>query len=191
MLNNITEVIILDKSSTAMHKIGENVMYGQNGICHIDDIRKEKFSNSGMRSYYVMNSIYDQHTKMYVPTDTDDSVLGIRKILSPEEINALIIKSEESTNEWIEDSRVRAETFNRLLKSDDLTDILWLLKVLKLHKIEVEKVNRKFYTSDERIFLSAEKMITEEFSFVLGIDKDEVIPYIINLIEKSENRKAE
>lgn len=43
----------------------------------------------------------------------------------------------------------------------------------------MEQKKRSFYASDKRILTAAEKVITEEFDFVLGIEPEEVIPYMI------------
>ena len=80
--------------------------------------------------------------------------------------------------------RLRATHFEQILRGGKSSDILWLIKVLSLHKSDVESQNKKFYASDEKILDAAKKIILQEFSFVLGLNEDEVIPYIINLTEK-------
>ena len=55
---------------------------------------------------------------------------------------------------------------------------LKLFKQLSEHKAAIEKMRKKLYASDARILASAEKAVTEEFAFSLGIQRSEVLPYI-------------
>ena len=60
-----------------------------------------------------------------------------------------------------------------------------MAKNLALNKRETESKKKKFHVADSRYLSIVEKIITEDFSFVLGIDKSEVISYII---EKTESK---
>lgn len=165
--------------------IGEHVVYRNNGIYRICDMRIEKFCGINERTYFVMCSVYDKSSMIFVPTDAKDIVTNMRRILSPSEIDAAISQAESSVNVWVEDVKERAEYFDRLFDSGSCSDILWLYNVLSDHKAETEKNRRKLYASDARILAAAEKIITDEFSFVLGIEKNEVLPYINEKIEKN------
>ena len=57
------------------------------------------------------------------------------------------------------------------------------MKELSLYRISAEKEKKKFYVSDAKLLAAAEKAIFEEFAYVLGIERDEVIPYIMNKAE--------
>ncbi len=168
------------------HKISDFVMYRQNGICQIVDIRKENFCSGDEKFYYILKSVYEDKTIIYVPVDSKDLDLHMRHILAVEEIELIIEKSEESQNEWVDDGKLRLERFEQILHNSNRAEILWLVKVLSIHKIEDEKQNKKFYASDEKILAAAEKIIIGEFAFILGIEKREVIPYIMKHIKKKQ-----
>lgn len=171
------------------HNINEYVMYRQIGICQIIDIRKENFGGSNEKIYYVLKTMTDK-TTIYVPVDSENISLHMRHILSVDEIQSIIDKSEESLNEWVEDSKLRSEYFEQILQNGNMAEILWIVKVLSMHKIYVDKNNKKFYASDEKILSKAEKLITEEFAFILGIDKRQVIPYIIKHINQIQQNET-
>jgi CarD family transcriptional regulator len=154
-----------------MYKTGDYVTYKENGICRIAEETEE---------YYILQPVYSHNMTVYVPKKSQDLVNLMCRVLTKEEINQIIQETENSQYTWIEDSKARAEYFNKLLRSGDKAAVLWLVKALSLHKIEVEKKKRSFYASDKRILAAAEKVITEEFAFVLGIAPEEVIPYIVN-----------
>ncbi|MFR4798188.1 MAG: hypothetical protein ACLT9U_05060 [Lentihominibacter sp.] len=55
-----------------------------------------------------------------------------------------------------------------------------------MKKRELLPLGKKLPTTDENTLKSAEKLVEEEFSFVLDIPKDDVSGYIRALIESSE-----
>ncbi len=167
------------------HKIGDCVMYRQNSICRILDIRTENMSSAGPKSYYVMKSVYDDNTVIYVPTDSKIAD-NMQHLLSVDEINAIIDNSEKDGIEWIEDSKQRPLVYKAVLARGDRTEILRLVKILSLHKLKVERQKRKFYACDEQVLSVAERVVTEEFAFVLGIQPSEVIPYIMGRIKSAD-----
>jgi CarD family transcriptional regulator len=161
-----------------VHSIGDLVVYRNNGIYRIIDIRNEKFFGIDGRTYYVLCSVCDKNSFVYIPKDAVDMKLTMRHILSRDDIDDAINKAENSSNKWHDDVRERTRYFDRLFDSGSCSDILWVFKVLSLYRDETENEHRRFYASDERLLDAAEKIIIEEFSFVLGIDKDEVVKYI-------------
>ncbi len=167
------------------YKIGEYVIYRQIGICQIVDIRKENFDSSIEKTYYVLKSMSDK-TIIYVPVDSQEIELFMRDILTVDKIQSIIDKAETSQNEWVENSKLRANYFEQLLQNGNRSEILWIVKVLSLHKIDVEKSNRKFYVSDERILAKAERLIIDEFAYILGMEKCQVIPYIMSHIKQKQ-----
>lgn len=157
--------------------IGDYVQYQSTGLCQIEDCRQEDLTGKGNQLYYVLKSVYDKVTT-YVPATPEAVKDKMRHLLTSNQINDMISKSNTEDNKWIENSKLRQTEFSKIIKDGDRKQILWLVKVLLLHKKEVEKQKKKFYSSDERVLMMAEKMITEEFAFVLGMDRDDVIPYI-------------
>lgn len=158
-----------------MYKVGEFVTYKDSGICRITEENQD---------YYILEPVYSNNMTMYVPKKSQNLVDLMCHVLTKEEIDDLILKAESVDFHWIDDSKQRAEEFNKLLRSGNKEDLLWLIKVLSLHKIEVEENKKSFYASDKRILASAEKVITEEFAFVLGIEPKQVIEYILNKLDK-------
>ncbi|MBE6587506.1 MAG: hypothetical protein E7647_03725 [Ruminococcaceae bacterium] len=168
----------------AEHKIGDFVTYRQNGICRINKIVKQNFAGMGEREYFELSPVYDMKTVIFVPLDSEPLKAGMRHILSKEEIDGIINEAEHEELEWSNDTKDRAQKFGDILLEGDRAKILWVIKVLSIYKKELEEKKRKLYASDAKILSTAEKAITEEFSFVLGIKREEVLPYILEKIGK-------
>ena len=172
--------------------VGDYVMYAGNGICRIDDIRRERFSGLEERLYYVMSSVYDSGAKFYLPVGMEDIERRIRPLLSEGEIWAIIDETEDIGSRWIENDDSRMAAFEQILRGGEIAEILWLVKILNLHKIEMRESGRKFRSCDEKVLTHAERVITEEFAFVLGLRRESVIPRIVDYItERREGSNDE
>lgn len=166
------------------HEAGDFVTYRQNGICKINKRVRQSFGGMGEREYFELSPVYDAKTVIFVPVDSYELTGEMCHILNADEINDIISRSEEGEGEWISDTKQRAEAFGEILRGNDRAKILWIIKVLSLYKRELEENKKKLYASDAKLLAAAQKAITEEFAFVLGIQREEVIPYIINKIGK-------
>lgn len=172
------------------HGIGEFVVYRNSGIYRISDIRQENFCGIGERTYYVMHSVYETGSIVYLPIDAEDLETKIRSVTKPEEIDGIFDLAQNSGNIWVEDVKERAEYFDELLTRGGTADLLWLHCVLTNYKREIEGQRRKLYANDAKVLAAAEKIIAEEFSFVLGIDRSEVMSYISDRMENLQTRKC-
>lgn len=165
------------------HKIGEYVVYKNSGICRITAIRSMRFPKMKERVYYICSPIYDESAVIYAPADSEEAERGMRKILTAEEIDSIIASAESIESDLSKDSKERTAVFEEKLLGGDRTEILWLIKVITEEKRQRESQKKKLYAADAKILATAEKIITEEFAFALGISKNEVIPYITDRIK--------
>lgn len=170
-------------------EVGDFVNYKKSGICEIMEIKKADFGQ-GKKEYYFLRSAYDTNTRIRIPVDSPAVKTNMRRLLTQEEIDSIILKTENSENEWQNDYKKRSAAFEAILDTGERSDILWMIKVLSLYKKEALETNKKFGVTDEKLLERAEKAIVQEFSFILDIPQEEVIPYIIDKVEKSRYEKA-
>ena len=164
--------------SAYAYKAGERVIYKSNGICVIKEIQNKKFADAE-REYYVLESFPDARSVWYVPVDSPDLVASMNRLLSAEEIEALLDLSAGADEIWDESYKKRADLFGSVIRSGKREDIYAVFKTLSIRRIEAENSRRKLYVSDERALHSAEKIITDEISFVLKMPKSDVAPYVL------------
>ena len=160
------------------YKVGDYVNYRKNGICVVDAIKRMDIGQ-GRKEYFILKSVYDEQTVIRLPVDSPAVGLNMRRVLTKAEIDDIISEQESKDHQWIDDYKKRAATFMEILDGEDRGDILWMIKALSLYKISSLDANRKFGVTDDRILSRAAKMIEQEFSFILGIPEEEVMPYII------------
>ena len=161
-----------------MFQIGSIVMHPSAGVCNIEDIREEKFTEK-KRTYYIMHPVSDNSktTTIYVPVDTDK--IRLRKLMDKDEIIALIRNSSAESIEWIDNTNLRKAAYSEILHSDNISRIIALLTTLHTKKANVLETGKKFSAADEKIMHDAEKKIHQEFSQSLSIQEDEVPKFII------------
>ncbi len=155
-----------------MYQVGDFVTYKDSGICKIVEDNQD---------YYILDPVYSKNMTMYVPKKTQSLVDQMKDVISKEDIISYVKKADHVKCQWIEDSKLRCEEFNRILKAGEKDELLWLIKVLSSHKEKLESNRKNMYATDKRILASAYKIITEEFAFVLNIEPNQVLDYVENL----------
>ena len=80
--------------------------------------------------------------------------------------------------------RERQAAFKNILLYGDIRDIILLARKLKFKQDEQESRGKKLHIADERTFREAEKIISEELAYALGIEKDKVIDFLVSKLEK-------
>ena len=156
-----------------MIEIGSTIIYGTN-ICKVLEVKPMTMGKT-TRDYYVLAPVWDSNN---LPVDNEALAAKIKKILSAEEIDSIIKAIPESDALLIADDRERIAEFKSIIDSGDREKIIKVIRTLFLRKKELESKHRKLHSADEAILKRAEKLICEEFALVLGINKEEVVPYI-------------
>ena len=165
-----------------MFSINDTVMYGNSGVCKIIDIRPEKLAGEKM-TYYILKPAENENMTIYCPVNSDK--VKMRRLLTLEEVYQLISIMPDTSIEWIEDDQQRNEAFTEIVRSGNHRELVKLIKTLYVKREEKRIAGRKFHAADERIMKEAENMLYGEFSSVLHIRRDEVIPFIMGKLEKT------
>lgn len=167
-----------------MFQIGEVVSYGATGICTVEDIRYESLSRAGTKKqeYYILRPAAAPTCTTYVPTGNEALVARMRRIYSKEQIDSMIDSVRGQQLEWIEDTRHRADVYGQIVSQGISSRLLMLIACLYLEKKTRSKGGRKFCATDEKILSSAERMVSEEFSYALQIPQNQVSAYIAQRI---------
>ena len=64
-------------------------------------------------------------------------------------------------------------------------ELIQMIKALYFHKQKREADGKNLYLSDERFFKEAERILYDEFQYVLNIKREELLPFIFQKIEES------
>ena len=159
-----------------MPQKNDYVNYSTYGICKIEDICFMKFDSSPKgRNYYILKPVHQNQATIFVPVDNQKQVDCMRPVLSPKEVDNLILSTKVENLLWISDRKQRSAEFQRILYKRDERELLQLISCLYLKAKESEK---GLSATDLRILRKAESIIEQEFSFSLKTSTQNIGNYI-------------
>lgn len=166
-----------------MFEKGEYVVYGSKGVCLIQDIAPVDIPGVDKnRLYYIMRAIYSGNSTVYLPTDSSKAV--IRRIMTKEEANQLILDMPGIEELRVTDEKLREDIYKKCLRSCDGRTWVSIIKTLYQRKQQRMKAGKKITSLDERYLKAAEQELYGELSVALDIPKREMVEYIQAQIEK-------
>lgn len=164
------------------YQVNDTIFYGLQ-ICSVNGVEERSFSGE-KKLYYILQPIYHDSSVIYVPADNEKLTSRMRPMLSAEEIRALIRSIPENRMEWIENETARKDKCRAILSSGDRRALVGLIHTFYRKKVEREAAGKKMRISDERILKEAERLISDEFSLVLHICPEEVLPFIMKEMDE-------
>lgn len=166
-----------------VYQIGEKVLYGIHGICRISDT-EERMVDRVKRQYLVLEPVDQTGAKYFVPTHNAAALAKLRPILSREALEALLRSEEVKQEAWIADENARKQAYRELINSGDRTALIRMVGSLHRHKQEQIAAGRKFHLCDDNFLRDAEKLLSAEFSLVLGIEPGQVGSYVLQAMNE-------
>jgi CarD family transcriptional regulator len=168
-----------------MFSVGDSFIYGGHGICELMEIREMSIDDE-TRPYYVLKPVFGNgFTTLYVPVGNENLKAKMKRLLSTDEIHGFIGGMPGEDSIWIENKRKRKEFYKEILSNGDRVSLVGLIKAVFLHRQKLNAAGRKLYVSDEQFMRDAEKMLYDEFAYVLGIRQEDVLPFILTQLEES------
>lgn len=172
-----------EKDGVKMFHKNDMGLYGTHGVCQIKDITMEKFTDKP-KEYYVLEAADSASTKLFVPLDNEKLLHKMRKLLSEKEIYALIDSMPDEVPVWFNNETERKEQYKRILETGDHGELIGMIKAIYLHKQKRNATGKQLHISDSRFFKEAERILYNEFQYVLNIGQDELLSLIFSRIKK-------
>lgn len=169
-------------------KVNDTVMYGAEGVCRFAGVLEKEVRGS-CNQYYVLRPVYNEYSTIFVPVNNERLTSKMRRVLSADEIYALIKTMPDENTIWIEDETVRKEQYKKILSGGERTQLVRLIKTLHQRQQAQKEKGRKMHAVDERFMRDAEKMLYDEFAHVLNISHEQVLPLILEQIRVEETRR--
>lgn len=157
--------------------ISDYVYYALNGICLVSDIQELNLGN-GIKKYYVLTPVNNKST-FFLPIDNEEILTKVKKLLTKNEIDQLIIESKDIIIDWPKNSKERTLYFQNLLKKDDLKTTIAIIRTIS----DKQKAENKLSPNDIVNLSNATSLVNTSLAYSLNISKDDVKDYIIDLIK--------
>lgn len=164
-----------------MFKVGDYVVYGNTGVCQIEDIGPIAIGNRD-KEYYTLVPVYGRNSKLYTAVDSDKVV--IRPIMTKQESDALIDEMENIDTLRIGDEKRREEIYRETMRTCDCKEWVRIIKTLYLRKMDRISRGKKVTSSDERYLQMAEENLYGELAFSLQMPREKVGEFITEKIRK-------
>jgi CarD family transcriptional regulator len=167
-----------------MFKVNDTVTYGINGICKIADI-SEQVTGTRRAEYYILKPAANPATSIFVPTQSEELTRKMKRLLTADEIIALIKSIPKDCDIWIDDGKVRREEYRKILFRSDRTELVRLIKTLfdRQQKLSQNPKSKQLASEDKSILETAEEILAGEFAYVLNVQREEIPSYILGILE--------
>ena len=173
-----------------MFQVNDMIVYGAHGVCRIAEIEERDFNGSSIE-YYILKPVYDEKATIFVPVLNDRLTAKMQRVLSKDEIEALIESMPNEDTLWIENEMQRKERYKEIVSRGDRTELVGMIKALYLHQQKQLAKGRKLHSADERLLREAEKMLYDEIAMVLHIKPDQVVSYISRQLPAENGERKE
>ena len=160
-----------------MFEVGDYVVFGSNGVCRITKIGPIDCSGADQtRVYYTMTPCYVRDSSIFTPVDNTRVVL--RKVMTREEADDFLDRLDKIKAIPVEEERKREIMYKEVLLSCDPARIAGLIKTIYGRIQERQSEGKKVTSSDSKYFHIAEDSLYGELAISLGMEREEVGPYI-------------
>ena len=160
-----------------MFEIGEFIVYGNKGVCQIEDISQVDIPGAAKdRLYYVLCQLENGTSKIYVPIDNEKTVM--RRVITKEAAEDLLHRMPEIEHLKVADDKQREAMYKNVIRTCDYNEWVSMIKTLYFRKRERISQGKKVTALDERYLKTAENELYSELAFALGIPKGEILQYM-------------
>lgn len=169
-----------------MYQKGEYVIYGNSGICRIEEIgipANYPRVTAG-KQYYTLLPVFGSGM-IYAPIDTR---VFMRNIMTRQEAEALIEQIPEIKEEAFagQDVRALSEKYKECLDTHQCEDLVRLMKTIYKKEKSMAESGKKLAKTEQDYGRMAKELLHQEFSMALGIPCEEVEAYILKRVKKLE-----
>ena len=165
------------------YKKNDIIIYPLYGVCKISEISLKKIKNNVIECYEI-NPVFDSSCHILVPTNNKAALEKIKPLLTRQEVYSLIESMPLETTFHLKNTTLQKKRYEEILGNNNRQDMVRLIKTLYQKKQSQNANGRKLHTCDEEYLQTAERMINDEISYVLGLQREEARPFILQYIEK-------
>lgn len=166
-----------------MFQQGDRVVYGIHGVCDIKDTEKQVVDRKAV-TYLVLEPLGQPGARYLVPTHNEVAMGKLKKMLSREELETLILSDTVRQDCWIADEGRRKQTYRELISSGDREKLMAMVHTLYRHKAAQTEAGRKVHLCDDNFLRDAEKLLIGEVSIVMEMEADQAKQYVRSKLQK-------
>ena len=160
-----------------MFQRGDRVVYGIHGVCDVIDTEKQMVDRKQV-IYLVLEPVGQPGARFLVPTHNAAAMGKLKKMLSRDEMEAMLLSDAVRVDCWIADEGRRKQTYRELISSGDREKLMAMVHTLYVHKARQAEAGRKVHLCDDNFLRDAEKLLMGEAAIVMGMEPEQAKRYI-------------
>ena len=160
-----------------MYQIGDWVVYGIHGVCHIIGVEKQ-LVNRKRTKYLVLEPLAQTESRFYLPMENPTAMAKLKSVMSKEELTELLSSDVVQQDVWIADENQRKQHYRELIGSGDRISLMKMVTSLYRYKAQQLAAGKKFHQSDENFLRDAEKLLSSEVALVFSLSQIEARDYL-------------
>lgn len=165
-----------------MYQIGDRIVYGMHGVCCVVD-QEERIVDRKKVQYLALEPVGQAGSRYLVPTHNENAMAKLRRMLTAEELEHMLMSAEVRADAWIRDENQRKQTYRELISSGDRARLMQMVCTLYGHKAQQNAAGRKVHLCDDNFLRDAEKLLCSEISLVLDMEQDQARTYLRNSLK--------
>jgi CarD family transcriptional regulator len=154
-----------------MFNKGEYIIYGNNGVCRVQDYMQSEFMGDG-QLFYVLNPLSSQGSTIFSPVDNQK--VFMRPVITRSEAEELIEGIPDFEEMILKDVRPQEQQYKEIIQKYDCRIFLRFIKALYGRKKVREAAGRRITAIDEKYLILAKDSLLNELSVALDMEVDEV-----------------
>ncbi len=165
-----------------MFEIGEFVVYGNNGVCKVEDIGTLDIPGlPNDRMYYTLKPHKAKGGTIFTPVDNQKVIM--RNVIAKEAALELIADIVNIDTLGVMDEKKREFAYKEAFQKCDCREMVKIIKTIYTHTEERLAEGKRVSNCDERYFKMAEERFYGELAIPLEMEKDEVKEYVVARVE--------
>ena len=164
-------------------RCGDQVVYGAHGVCRIVDVEQRNVDHKTVE-YFVLAPCGPGDARYFVPMHNQVALSKMRKLLTRQELEELLVSEEVMKDHWIPQENLRKERYRTLISHGACSQLMGMIRSLHLQKQLQLEAGRKFHMCDENFLRDAQRILCAEVSHILGITPQEADAYLRDQLEK-------
>ena len=168
-----------------MFDVGSYVIYHNEGVCVVFDIREETFGTVGRsETYYILTPLSSKGSTIFVPVNNETLVSYMKPVLSAAQINELAEKLRDFRIDLTGDVREKNNRFKEILSLCNTEEIIALVNTLSERIAGAEMSGKKPLSTELNALRRAEKILFDQFSYTTDLaSPQDIIPLLSGKIK--------
>ncbi len=168
-----------------MFQVGEHIVYGINGICRVAEIGPSPYDKTDPRTFYLLIPVNNpMSSTIYTPVDNER--VPMRRLMTKDEIEALIIAMPEIETLTVPVEKQRREIYRTVIGELRPEGYVQVIKTVDRRRAELTAARKHFPVTDLEYGRLAKHLLCSECAHVLGLTEEQANAYIERRIAKAQ-----